>query len=180
MLWLDCACMMGSSETGWHASTKYVIHCINISYNLFSFPFSLLFVFFFIQEIHLTIFYMLSPWIPFLQIVVPDQSFLQILATENLFVNRSIKKLSLQTLSKLPTITAKTSLLIWDTPQKYFSLGRCFLIPVISDQTKWTLILTKTIFERLGVPEVVAVGGRLWGPGGLRRAIVAERPSPRN
>ena len=112
VLWLDCACMMGSSETGWHASTKYVIHCINISYNLFSFPFSLLFVFFFIQEIHLMIFYFLSPWILFLQIGV----------------------------------LAKTSLLIWDTPQKYFSLGRCFLIPVISDQTKWTLILTKTFF----------------------------------
>ena len=52
----------GKLETGGrHASTKYVIHCINISYNLFSFPFSLLFVFFFIQEIHLTIFYILSP-----------------------------------------------------------------------------------------------------------------------
>ena len=143
MLWLDCACMMGSSETGWHASTKYVIHCINISYNLFSFPFSLLFVFFFIQEIHLMIFYFLSPWIPFLQIVVPDQSFLQILATESLF---AVSKNCLCKHSKSPTIRAKTSLLIWDIPQKYFSHERCFLIRVISDQTKWTLIMTKTIF----------------------------------
>ena len=176
MLWLDCACMMGSSETGWHASTKYVIHCINISYNLFSFSFSLLL-------------YPGNPSNDILHFVAKNPFFCKLLSQINLFCKFWQRKTCLQIAvsknclckhSKSPTIRAKTSLLIWDIPQKYFSHERCFLIRVISDQTKWTLILTKTFFERLWVPEVVAVGGRLRGPGGLRRAIVAERPSPRN
>ena len=143
MLWLDCACMMGSSETGWDASTKYVIHCIKISYHLFSFCFSFLFVFSFIQEIHLTKLYILSPWFPFfLQIVVSDQSF----CFCKFWQRKSCLQIAVNCLCKhCPNYQQfgqrHPSWFVMD-PKNSWKV----FIPVISDQAKWTLILSKTIF----------------------------------